>query len=172
VTDLVAQVTASLELETFLPHRLSLLSSLTAQALAGVHEPHGLNNTEWIVLTTIAANPQTTAKDIGATFHMQKAKVSRAVATLLERRLISRKANPRDHRLAQLQLTSKGQELYEKCAPAVADFAKRLEESLEVSDREILVRCLLKLAQAAQSLISGLALADHAAKNATGAPQS
>src|SRR4051794_15106625 len=75
VTNLVAGGTASLELETFLPHRLSLLSVLTAQALAGVHEPHGLNNTEWIVLSSIAERPQTTAKDIGATFHMQKAKV-------------------------------------------------------------------------------------------------
>ena len=149
-----------------------MLSALAAQALAGVHEPHGLNNAEWIVLTSIAERPQTTAKDIGATFHMRKAKVSRAVATLLTRKLILREPNPRDHRLALLDLTPKGRELYEKCAPAAADLAARLEESLAVPDREILARCLLKLAQASQALISELALADHAAKAASGAPQS
>jgi len=172
VTDLVAHETALLQLETFLPHRLSLLSSLTAQALATVYAPHGLNNTEWIVLTAIAERPQTTAKNISATFHMQKAKVSRAVAALLALRLISRTPNPRDHRLVQLEPTPKGQEVYEKCAPAAADFARRLEASLAGPDREILVQCLLKLAQASEALISAPAPADHAAEDASGALQS
>jgi DNA-binding MarR family transcriptional regulator len=172
VTDFIARDVAMLALETFLPHRLSLLSSLTAQALAAVHGPHGLNTTEWIVLATIAESPQTTAKDIGAIFHMQKAKVSRAVSALLRRNLISRTPKPGDHRLVLLELTSKGRALYEKCAPAAADLARRLEEPLELSDREILLRSLLKLAQAAQLLISGLTIAAPVAQDASGAPQS
>ncbi len=153
MAELVARGTASLELQTFLPYRLSLLSSLAAQALATVHAPHGLNRSEWIVLSCIAELHQTTAKNIGALFHMQKAKVSRAVAGLQERKLISRRPDPTDHRLALLELSPRGSELYEACAPAAAAFGRRLDEALTVTDREVLLRCLAKLAHAAQLLI-------------------
>jgi DNA-binding MarR family transcriptional regulator len=162
VADLVALGTASLELEKFLPHRLSMLSSLAGQALATIHGPRGLNRSEWMVLSSIAERGQTTAKDIGALFHMQKAKVSRAVAGLMERELISRRPNPRDHRLAVLELTPRGQELYSQCAPAAAAVGHRLEQALEMADREVLLRCLAKLAHAAQLLIAQTPRADEA----------
>jgi DNA-binding MarR family transcriptional regulator len=168
---LVASRTASLELQTFLPHRLSMLSGLAAQALATVHGPRGLNRSEWIVLASIAERRQTTAKDIGALFHMQKAKVSRAVSGLLERDLISRRPNPRDHRLALLELTPQGQELYAQCAPAAAAFGQQLEQALEAADREVLLRGLARLAHAAQLLIAVAPLPGLAAKDASGAPQ-
>jgi DNA-binding MarR family transcriptional regulator len=166
VADLVARETAALELEKFLPHRLSLLSSLTGQALATIHGPHGLNRSEWMVLSSIAERGQTTAKDIGALFYMQKAKVSRAVAGLLERELISRRRNPRDHRLALLELSPRGQELYSQCAPAAAAVGHQLEQALEMADREVLLRCLAKLAQTAQLLIAQMPSAEE-----LGAPQ-
>ena len=166
MADLVARETASLELERFLPHQLSLLSSLAGQALATIHGPRGLNRSEWMVLSSIAESGQTTAKDIGALFHMQKAKVSRAVAGLLERELISRRPNPRDHRLALLELTARGQELYGQCAPAAAAVGHQLEQALEMTDREVLLRCLSKLAQAAQLLIAQMPSAEE-----SGVPQ-
>lgn len=170
VADLVARGTASLELDKFLPHRLSLLSSLAAQALAAVHGPHGLNRSEWMVLTSIADRRQTTAKDIGALFHMQKAKVSRAVAGLLERELISRRPNPRDHRLAVLELTPQGEALYARCAPAAVAVGRQLDDALEIADREVLLRCLGKLAHAAQVLIAAGPLSGSVAEDASGAP--
>jgi DNA-binding MarR family transcriptional regulator len=169
--DLVARGTTSLELEKFLPHRLSLLSNLAAQALAAIHGPHGLNRSEWMVLASVAERRQTTAKDIGAQFHMQKAKVSRAVAGLLERELITRRPNPRDHRLAVLELTPQGEALYARCAPAAAAVGRQLDDALEVDDREVLLRCLAKLAHAAQVLIAAGPLGEAAAEDASGASQ-
>ena len=171
VVDLVARGTSSLELEKFLPHRLSLLSNLAGQALAAIHSPHGLNRSEWMVLSSIAEHRQTTAKDIGALFHMQKAKVSRAVAGLLERELITRRPNPRDHRLAVLELTPQGEALYARCAPAAAAVGRQLDDALETADREVLLRCLARLAQAAQLLIAAGPLRGPAAEDASGAPQ-
>lgn len=97
---------------------------------------------------------------------MQKAKASRAVAGLLERGLITRRPNPRDHRLAVLELTPRGQELYGQCVPAVAAIGQKLEQALDLPDREVLLRCLAKLAQAAQLLIAQAPRADE-----SGAPQ-
>jgi DNA-binding MarR family transcriptional regulator len=139
---------ALLQLETFLPYRLALLSSLTAQALALVHASHGLTQAEWVVLTTIAEQPRTTAKAIGATFHMQKAKVSRAVSALLRRKLVATKPHRGDRRLIELEVTPQGEALYRRCAGAAMDVARELERALEPVEREALVHGLERLAKA------------------------
>jgi DNA-binding MarR family transcriptional regulator len=139
---------ASLQLETFLPYRLALLSSLTAQALAVVHASHGLTQAEWVVLTTIAERPRTSAKVIGATFHMQKAKVSRAVSALLRRKLIAATPHRSDRRLIELEITPQGEALYRRCAGAAMDVARELESALEPTEREALVHGLERLAKA------------------------
>jgi DNA-binding MarR family transcriptional regulator len=144
--------TAPLQLETFLPYRLAVLSSLTAQALSVVHVVHGLTQAEWVILTAVAEQPRTTAKVIGATFHMQKAKVSRGVSALLRRKFISTTLHRKDRRLVELQLTPEGEALYQECAKAVADFAKDLEGALGREDREALVRGLDRLVKAALTL--------------------
>ena len=152
VTELMGPEPASLQLETFLPYRLAVLSSLTAQALAVVHASHGLTQAEWVILTAIAEQPRTTAKAIGATFHMQKAKVSRGVAALQRRKLINTTLHRSDRRLVELQLTPEGEALYRECAKAVAEFAKDLESALGREDREALVRGLDRLVKAALTL--------------------
>jgi DNA-binding MarR family transcriptional regulator len=139
---------ALLQLETFLPYRLALLSSLTAQVLAAVHASHGLTQAEWVALTTIAERPRTSAKVIGATFHMQKAKVSRAVSALLRRKLIAATPHGSDRRLIELELTPQGDALYRQCAHAAMDVARQLEDALEPAEREALVHGLERLAKA------------------------
>jgi DNA-binding MarR family transcriptional regulator len=155
VTELMGPEAASLQLETFLPYRLAVLSSLTAQALAVVHASHGLTQAEWVILTAVAEQPRTTAKAIGATFHMQKAKVSRGVAALQRRKLVNTMLHRRDRRLVELQLTPEGDALYQECAKAVTEFAKDLENALELGDRAALVRGLDRLLKAALTLDVG-----------------
>ena len=152
MTDLVAPATALLQLETFLPYRLAVLSSVTSQVLAVVHAAHGLTQTEWVILSAVAERPRTSAKAIGATFHMQKAKMSRGVAGLLRRKLVSTELHRKDRRLVELQLTPQGEALYRSCATAAADVARELERALEPAEREALVRGLERLAKAASKL--------------------
>ncbi|MBX9828466.1 MAG: MarR family transcriptional regulator [Xanthobacteraceae bacterium] len=158
MTELMGPEAAALQLDTFLPYRLAVLASLTAQALAVVHAAHGLTQAEWVILAAIAEQPRTTAKAIGATFHMQKAKVSRGVSALLRRKLINTALHRRDRRLVELQLTPEGGAIYRECAKAVAEFATDLESALAHADRAVLVRGLDRLAKAAMTLdVSGLA---------------
>lgn len=152
MTDLVAPETAPLQLETFLPYRLAVLASLTAQALAVIHAAHGLSQAEWVILAAVAEQPRTTAKAIGATFHMQKAKMSRGVAALLRRKRISTAPHRKDRRLIELQLTPVGEAFYQECAKVVTGFANELESALEREDREALVRGLDRLVKAALTL--------------------
>ena len=147
MSDPIAPHAGALELETFLPYRLALLASLATQALAGVCASHGLSQTEWVILTAVAERPQTSAKMIGATFHMQKAKVSRAVSALLRQGLICAAPHRGDRRLVELTLTPQGQALHRRCAAGAADLSQRLEDALTAADREVLVRGLAKVAQ-------------------------
>jgi DNA-binding MarR family transcriptional regulator len=147
VPDPIVPHGVALQLETFLPYRLAVLASLTTQALAVVCASHGLSQTEWVILTAVAERPQTSAKAIGATFHMQKAKVSRSVSALLRQGLISASPHRGDRRLVELTLTPQGEALHRRCAVAAGDFSKQLEDSLTAADREALVRAIAKIMQ-------------------------
>lgn len=147
VPDPIAPHGGALELETFLPYRLAVLASLATQAVAAVCAAHGLSLTEWVILTAIAERPQTSAKAIGATFHMQKAKVSRAVSALLRQGLINASPHRGDRRLVELTLTPQGQALHRRSAAAAVDLSRRLEDALTAAEGEALVRGLAKVAQ-------------------------
>src|SRR5262249_42597099 len=140
------------QLETFLPYRLTVLSGLAAQVLAVIHAAHGLTQTEWVILTAVAERPRTSAKAIGATFHMQKAKMSRGVAGLLRRNLIGTEQHRKDRRLVELQLTPQGEAVYQSCATAAANVARDLQHALEPAEREALERGLDRIAKAALTL--------------------
>jgi DNA-binding MarR family transcriptional regulator len=143
-----------LKLEQFLPYRLAILSSVVSEALGVILARHDLNMGDWAVLITLAQAPQFTAKAVGARCDMHKTKVSRILAGLLQRNLISRSANHGDLRQSFLRLTPLGQELYGACLPAMAELTQRLEAALERDERESLDRGLARLAQKSRQLIA------------------
>ena len=79
------------------------------QALSRIYaERYKIGVPEWRVLVTLGEFGMMTAKAIGRHSHMHKTKVSRAVAQLERRKLVSRKANRADMREAFLSLTAAG----------------------------------------------------------------
>jgi DNA-binding MarR family transcriptional regulator len=76
-----------------------------------------------------------TAKAIGVHSHMHKTKVSRAVALLERRKLVTRRTNRADLREAFLSLTSVGRQIYSELAPIAFDFARELLVSRPSSPR-------------------------------------
>src|SRR5258708_7218603 len=117
---------ALLKLEDFLPHRLNVLSSLVSQALTRVYGRHGIGIPEWRVLVTLGENGVMTGKAVGGQTHMHKTKVSRAVAQLEQRKLVTRRANRADLREAFLTLTPAGRAVYGELAPSALEFMDRL----------------------------------------------
>ena len=149
-----------LELYQFLPYRLNLCSSLVTQALSRIYaERYRIGVPEWRVLVTLGEFGMMTAKAIGAHSHMHKTKVSRAVALLERRKLISRKANRADLREAFLSLTPAGREVYDELAPAALDVVRQLMETMDPSERAALDRALSKLIERSKQLSAGVATA-------------
>lgn len=145
---------APLKLEQFLPYQLNVVANLVSQALSRVYaRRYGISVPEWRVLVTLGQYEAMTAKAIGAHTHMHKTKVSRAVALMEKRRLLTRRANREDKREAFLSLTATGQTMYQDVAPHALDFAKRLMEILTPSDREAFNRAITLLIARSTELV-------------------
>ena len=100
-----------LRLEEFLPYRLNVCATLVSQALSRIYaDRYGIGVPEWRVLVTLGQFGMMTGKAIGTHSHMHKTKVSRAVALLEQRKLVTRRANRADLREAFLALTPAGRD--------------------------------------------------------------
>jgi DNA-binding MarR family transcriptional regulator len=149
---------APLKLEEFLPYRLNVVASLVSQALSRIYaERHGIGVPEWRVLVTLGQYGMMTGKAIGAHSHMHKTKVSRAVALLERRKLLTRKANRADLRESFLTLTPAGRAMYEDLAPIALDFAKRLIEVVDPADRMAFERAVDRLTERSAVLAAEVA---------------
>jgi DNA-binding MarR family transcriptional regulator len=115
---------------------------------------YGIGVPEWRVVVTLGQHGVMTAKAIGAHTHMHKTKVSRAVAFLEKRRLLTRRANRDDMREAFLSLTAAGRAMYEEVAPHALEFARRLTDILSPGDREAFDRALKQLTARSAELVA------------------
>jgi DNA-binding MarR family transcriptional regulator len=88
---------------------------------------------------------------------MHKTKVSRAVAMLEKRKLLSRRANRADMRESFLSLTPAGRTIYEDLAPIALEFALKLTESVNPGDRAAFDRALQQLTDRSATLAAEVA---------------
>jgi DNA-binding MarR family transcriptional regulator len=149
---------AALKLEDFLPYRFNVCASLMSEALSRIYTEHyNIGVPEWRVLVTLGQYGMMTAKAIGHHSHMHKTKVSRAVAMLERRKLVTRRVNRADLREAFLSLTQAGREVYGNLAPMALKFADQLMDSVDSADRAALDRALKTLTDRSAKLAGELA---------------
>ncbi len=148
----------ALKLEEFLPYRLNVCASLVSQALSRIYtERYKIGVPEWRVLVTLGQFGAMTAKAVGIHSHMHKTKVSRAVALLERRKLVTRRVNRADLREAFLSLTPGGRDIYSELAPLALEFARKLLETVDTDDRAALDRALKKLSERSAQLAPRIA---------------
>ncbi len=148
----------ALKLEEFLPYRLNVCASLVSQALSRIYtERYKIGVPEWRVLVTLGQFGAMTAKAVGIHSHMHKTKVSRAVALLERRKLVTRRVNRADLREAFLSLTPGGRDIYSELAPLALEFARKLLETVDADDRAALDRALKKLSERSAQLAPRIA---------------
>ena len=106
----------ALELERFLPYRLSVLAQIVSEALHDLYAgPFGLAVTEWRVMAALGRFAPLTASEVGQRIVMDKVAVSRAVAGLMKRGLVERAADRADRRRALLRLSARGATSFKEC---------------------------------------------------------
>ena len=137
---------AHLELEHFLPYRLSVLSNRISQEIARLYaERFALNVTEWRLLAVLGRYPDLTATELVERTAMDKVAVSRAVASLVADGRLTRKVDGDDRRRTRLRLSAKGYRIYDEVAPLALGYQQRLLASLSGAERELLESLLARL---------------------------
>jgi DNA-binding MarR family transcriptional regulator len=137
---------AHLELEHFLPYRLSVLSNRISQEIARLYaERFALNVTEWRLLAVLGRYPDLTATELVERTAMDKVAVSRAVASLVADGRLTRKVDGEDRRRTKLRLSAKGYRIYDEVAPLALAYQQRLVAALDAGERAQLESLLSRL---------------------------
>ena len=130
----------------FLPYRLSVTTNRVSRAFAARYSREfGLSIPEWRVMAVLGERAPISSNDVCDATAMDKAKVSRALATLRHRGFVKKASHPDDQRLLRLSLTAKGQRVYSAIVPRARQLEAELMAGLTAGERGQLDRLLDKL---------------------------
>lgn len=138
-----------LRLESFLPYRLNRAAAVASKHFSRIYQAEfGLTVPEWRVLATLGHLGSATATEIGRDSAMHKTKVSRAVASLQQRRWVTRAVDEQDRRLEHLALTPAGKAAHRRLAPQMLACEEALLDRLTARERADMLKGLNLLEKA------------------------
>jgi DNA-binding MarR family transcriptional regulator len=133
------------DLERMLSYRISKLYHRSYAAAARDIAGKGLALREWRVMALLGPGRKMRASDLVDRSLMDKASVSRAVATLVERGLLAAEPDPADGRVQRLSLTPAGRRLHRSMAPSTLARHAAMLDALDPAERKAVFRILDKL---------------------------
>ena len=141
-----ARERAPLQLENFLPYRLSILSNTVSQAIAGDYQQRfALSVTEWRVMAVLARFDRLSAREVAERTAMDKVAVSRALARLVAAGRVDRSVHDDDKRRSVLRLSATGWLIHDEVAPMARIRERDLLRKLTADERASLTHILDKL---------------------------
>jgi DNA-binding MarR family transcriptional regulator len=137
---------APLELESFIPYQLSIVSNTVSQAIADDYQArYDLAVTEWRVMAVLARFDGLSAREVAERTAMDKVAVSRALARLVAADRVRRQTHQDDRRRSVLGLTAAGWRIHDEVAPMARQRERELLAKLEPGEQAWLRRILDKL---------------------------
>jgi DNA-binding MarR family transcriptional regulator len=142
-----------LDLDHFVPYKLSLLSNRVSDAIARHYsERFGLSIPEWRVMAVLGQTPGLSARDVATRTAMDKVQVSRAVSSLIHARRIARVGDEKDGRITRLSLTRQGTAIYDEIVPLALHLEAVFLAALTPAERATLSALMDKLARQVDGL--------------------
>ena len=121
----------SFDLDAFLPYILNQAAEATSRGFAQVYRAeYGMTRTQWRVLANLGRSGAMTATEICRVSHVDKTKVSRAVAALEDAGLLTRGRHGVDRRAETLSLTSEGRAAFQRLGALALGYDRALRERL------------------------------------------
>ena len=135
-----------LDLDRFVPYRLSVLTNRISNAIARHYsERFGLSIAEWRVMAVLGQSPGLSAREVALRAEMDKVQVSRAVASLVRRRRVQKTTDGDDGRVMRLALTFRGQAIHEEIVPLALKLEEQFLSRLDSRERAAFDRLIEKL---------------------------
>jgi DNA-binding MarR family transcriptional regulator len=138
-----------LNLDNFIPYRLSVLTNRVSSAIARHYSDRfNLSIPEWRVMAVLGQTPGLSARQVAERTAMDKVQVSRAVQSLLSAKRLTRDMHSEDGRVSQLSLSAKGLAIYKELVPVALALEQEFLAVLDAQDRKSLDQLLTKLSTA------------------------
>jgi DNA-binding MarR family transcriptional regulator len=135
-----------LDLERFIPYRLSVLTNRMSNAIARHYSQRfSLSIPEWRVIAVLGGMSGLSAQDVAHRTAMDKVQVSRAVESLAVAGRVTRDVDVKDGRVTRLSLSEKGRAIYLEVVPLALDLEEQFLCALTDSERQTFQALLTKL---------------------------
>jgi DNA-binding MarR family transcriptional regulator len=143
----------SLDLEHFLPYRLSVLANRISHGFSRLYEEKfDLKLPEWRVMAALGRRPGITAREVADFTAMDKVAISRAVGRLIRMDRIVAEADSADGRRQKLSLSDAGLDIYRQIIPLAKRIEAALTEGVTDGDLAILDKLLTRLTAKAEDI--------------------
>ena len=141
-----------LQLERYLPYRLSILSNRISALISEIYsDKFALSITEWRIMAVLGEYPDVSADEGSLKTQIEKSILSRAINKLVQRKLLQREFDPLDRRRSMLRLTATGLSVYDEVVPVSYDYEKALVSCFTDAEREQFSEFIDRLYQHAES---------------------
>jgi DNA-binding MarR family transcriptional regulator len=140
------EVGPTLDLDRYVPAFITFIANkLSNSATALYQKQFGVNVTEWRIMSLLAIEPGIPASRICHVIGFDKGPVSRTLAGLEKRGLVSIHTDPNDGRTHSIALTARGRAIHDKVIVAAFERERRLLSCLSKDEREVLIDLLRRL---------------------------
>ncbi len=135
-------------LSNFLPYRVVNFADQMSKSLAEIYQQEfHISIAEWRILACLGENQVALPKDIAAHTLMDKARVSRALKLMFDKRLIVKIPCEDDNRAYWVSLSKAGKRLYASIVPKALGWEANVLAALDDTEYESLLRILQKLSE-------------------------
>jgi DNA-binding MarR family transcriptional regulator len=135
-----------LDLDRYVPAFITFIANkLSNSATVFYQRNFGVNVTEWRIMSLLAIEPGIPASRICYVIGFDKAPVSRNLAMLQKRGLVTIRTAPDDGRTHAISLTARGRVVHDKVHAAAIERERRLLSCLKKEEREVLIDMLRRL---------------------------
>lgn len=142
-----------LDLEHFLPYRLSVLANRISHGFGRLYEEKfDLKLPEWRVMAVLGRRPGITAREVADFTAMDKVAISRAVARMMLMDRVTAEADSTDGRRQKLFLSEAGLVIYRQIIPMAKRIEAALVDGITESDLAVLDKLLTRLIDSAERI--------------------
>jgi DNA-binding MarR family transcriptional regulator len=136
----------TLDLERYVPAFITFIANKLSNSATGFYQRNfGVNVTEWRIMSLLAIEPGIPASRICHVIGFDKGPVSRTLAALQKRGLITIRTDPNDGRSHSISLTARGRTVHDRVIVAALERERRLLSCLDEDEREVLINLLRRL---------------------------
>lgn len=142
------------ELDDLLLYKISRLLATGGSMVIRLCEGRfGITRREWRVIARLAREPDLLSSELAERIQLDRARTSRAVSSLVAKKLLRRETGAQDRRQARLALTPAGQALYRQLFPLVCEINRGLLAPLSAADVQKLDASLTAMQARAEAMV-------------------